>query len=394
MTRPAEAATAPPRHVLYATAARSLSGGSRQLVHNVRGLRELGLRVTVMAPAGSPVARAAADAGAALADWPAGQGLVPNARALHALAQAGGADVIHAFHTHAVKAAVVARLRGLRARVLLNRGVVTAANPLWGAFVRIADGAIANSAAAAATLTARLAPRTRVHVVYNSCPPWPARDAAGPARSGPGTAAPLRVTWVGNAHPAKGFDVLAAVARTVRDTAGPSLARFVALGVGAGDGRRLVDLAGDAVELGGYVDHDEVRRVLDATDVLLLTSQRRESLPNVVTEAFAAGLPVVATDVGGVAELVRDEVNGFVRRPGAVGPLAACVVTLARDAGLRGVMGERNRRLARERLHNAGKAASLLRVYGGEWVVEPPPVRWLDGAAAEPSPAGTQEVPT
>ena len=49
---------------------------------------------------------------------------------------------------------------------------------------------------------------------------------------------------------------------------------------------------------------------LAAAQVLVLTS-RMESMPNVLAEGFHAGLPVVATAVGGIPELIRDGVNGF-----------------------------------------------------------------------------------
>jgi glycosyltransferase involved in cell wall biosynthesis len=330
------------------------------------------------------VSRAAADAGAALADWPAVQGLAGQVRALRALAATGGIDVIHAYHTHAVKASVLGRLFGLRARVFLNRGVVTAANPLWGAFVRVTDGAIANSAAAAATLTARLAPDGRVNVIYNSCPPWPATPATPRGRApDSGADVPLVVAWVGNAHPAKGFDVLAAAARRSRAALGPGAIRWVALGVGHEDRRHVAALAGDVVELAGVVSHEDVRWQLTRADLLVLTSRRRESLPNVVTEAFAAGLPVVVTDVGGVVELVRDGVNGYVCAAGDDATIARRVVSLALDPDARARMGALNGRLAVERLTLATKCAALLRVYSGDHVVEAPPVSWIDAATAE-----------
>lgn len=363
----------PPRHVLYVTAARGASGGSRQILYNISAMAARGIRVTIVAPAGSALAEAAVAAGATVRTWPEGGSAIGRARRLRALADEGRADVVHACHTHAVKAAVLARLLGLRARLLLNRGVVASPNPLWGVFARIADGAIANSAAAAATLTGRLAPATRVSVVYNACP------ATVPSSGGERVAdgAPLQVAWVGNANLAKGFDVLAAVARRVQAVSGVGAVCFRALGVRPDDRYGIASLAGDAVELGGLVAHDEVLRSLGRSHLLLLTSHRRESLPNVITEAFALGLPVVATDVGGVRELVRDGVNGYLCDVGDVTALADRVRALASNADERRRMGSMNRRLALERLSTEAKGVSLLRVYRGEVVVEPPPVASL-----------------
>jgi glycosyltransferase involved in cell wall biosynthesis len=59
-----------------------------------------------------------------------------------------------------------------------------------------------------------------------------------------------------------------------------------------------------------------------------------------VIEALAAGRPVVATRVGGVADVVREGVDGFLIRTGDVDELAARLAELARDPQLRARMGE------------------------------------------------------
>lgn len=68
---------------------------------------------------------------------------------------------------------------------------------------------------------------------------------------------------------------------------------------------------GDRVRLLGAVEHDELPRYYSLADVLVLASSR-EGMPNVVLEALACGTPVVACDVGGVREVVAEEVAGLV----------------------------------------------------------------------------------
>ena len=77
-------------------------------------------------------------------------------------------------------------------------------------------------------------------------------------------------------------------------------------------------------------------------DALLLPSAN-EGTPVVAIEALAAGLPVVATRVGGVPDVVREGVDGFLVDVGDVGRLAERLATLARDDGLRSRFGEAGR---------------------------------------------------
>ena len=70
------------------------------------------------------------------------------------------------------------------------------------------------------------------------------------------------------------------------------------------------------VEWLGPVEHDEIPRVLASLDVLVVPSVWIENSPFVIKEAFAAGLPVVASKLGGMAELVQDGRNGLLFTPG------------------------------------------------------------------------------
>jgi glycosyltransferase involved in cell wall biosynthesis len=88
----------------------------------------------------------------------------------------------------------------------------------------------------------------------------------------------------------------------------------------------------------------DVARLLHAADVLLLTS-KSEGVPLTAIEAMAAGLPVVATSVGGLPEVVQNGKTGWLVPAGDPAALAERILVLARDPGLRQQMG----RLGRER---------------------------------------------
>src|SRR5439155_3962197 len=89
-----------------------------------------------------------------------------------------------------------------------------------------------------------------------------------------------------------------------------------------GGGNREAHLRSRVRELGceahvrfyGRQPHEEIARWISASDVLCLPSQR-EGCPNVVLEALASGRPVVASNVGGVPELLEKD-NGLLVPPG------------------------------------------------------------------------------
>jgi glycosyltransferase involved in cell wall biosynthesis len=88
------------------------------------------------------------------------------------------------------------------------------------------------------------------------------------------------------------------------------------------------------VIFGGGLPPAEVVAQLRKADAFVLNS-RYEGLPHVVLEAFAAGLPVVATAVGGTPELVREGESGLLVSPGDVVRLRAAIQTVLEDRALR-----------------------------------------------------------
>jgi len=121
-----------------------------------------------------------------------------------------------------------------------------------------------------------------------------------------------------------------------------------------GDGPDREHLERYAHELGvikrclflGY--QEDVARFYDAIDVLVLPSIN-EGTPVSVIEALAAGRPAVATRVGGVPDVVRDGVDGFLVDPGDVDALAARLAELSADPERRAQMGAAGRARVVER---------------------------------------------
>ncbi|MFO1152314.1 MAG: glycosyltransferase family 4 protein [Rhodospirillales bacterium] len=95
-----------------------------------------------------------------------------------------------------------------------------------------------------------------------------------------------------------------------------------------------VDRAGDAVLWHGGYRGEDVGRLLHATDWIVVPSVWWENAPLVILEAFAAGRPVICSDVGGMAELVQDGVNGLHFRMGDDADLARVMRRAATEDGL------------------------------------------------------------
>ncbi len=99
--------------------------------------------------------------------------------------------------------------------------------------------------------------------------------------------------------------------------------------------RQLAPSVGDRrVRFHGAVPHERVSEVLSALDVLVVPSIWPETSPIVIREALAAGVPVVASRIGGIPELVDDGVNGLLFEPNDVADLARVLTRLLDEPGL------------------------------------------------------------
>jgi len=116
-----------------------------------------------------------------------------------------------------------------------------------------------------------------------------------------------------------------------------------------------LDLRGKVV-LAGF--RDDVHQIMGGFAALCMTSDS-EGMPNVVLEAMAAGVPVVATRVGGVAEVVRDGETGFLVETGDVHGVAAAMFRILDDPEDAARMAAMGRNLALEE-RNCGAIAGRL----------------------------------
>ncbi|MDZ4277542.1 MAG: glycosyltransferase family 4 protein, partial [Dehalococcoidia bacterium] len=169
---------------------------------------------------------------------------------------------------------------------------------------------------------------------------------------------------VARLSPEKGLDVLLrAAAELIRE----GLPLRVVL---AGDGPLRSQLERQAEQLDivgkvsfrGEVAHDEVPSVLRELDVFVLPS-RAEGFGVAALEAQAMELPVVASNVHGIPDVVAHGRSGVLVPPGDARALAEAIGRLGRDAGLRAAMGRAGRIFVAERYRWEENAARMERLY-------------------------------
>jgi colanic acid/amylovoran biosynthesis glycosyltransferase len=161
----------------------------------------------------------------------------------------------------------------------------------------------------------------------------------------------LRVVCVGTLHEVKGQHVLIEAVALLTRQGVPVHLLLVGDGPWRERLRRAAETAGvtDRVRFAGATDRDGVRAALADADVVAAPSVptragKREGIPVALMEAMACGLPVVASHLSGIPELVEDGTAGLLVPPGDASALAAALHRLARDPALRARLGAAGRR--------------------------------------------------
>ncbi len=176
----------------------------------------------------------------------------------------------------------------------------------------------------------------KLHIIHCGVNPADFRAVSADPHVGDGA----RLLFVGRLAGVKGLPILLdALARLKQGWPGIKL-------MVAGDGPDREKLKaesqrlgiGDCVEFLGYQSQRQVRELLGRTNVFVMASFA-EGVPVVLMEAMAAQVPVVATQIAGIPELVEDGVSGFLVPPGDPIALADKVDRLLRDGKLRSEFG-------------------------------------------------------
>jgi glycosyltransferase involved in cell wall biosynthesis len=202
----------------------------------------------------------------------------------------------------------------------------------------------------------------RIRMVRNGIDLRPFREASASLRSELGVDGALIVGLVGRLAWEKGVDVF--VRAAARVLAQMPEARFVVVGEGPDREKlqRLVEelKVGDGVRMLGR--REDMPGVYASLDVMV-SSSRQEGLPMAILEGMASGLPLVATAVGEVPTVVKDDRTGVLVPPDDAEALAAAIAGLLRDPERRRRLGAAARQLMEDEYSAERMTADYLRVY-------------------------------
>jgi colanic acid/amylovoran biosynthesis glycosyltransferase len=212
-----------------------------------------------------------------------------------------------------------------------------------------------------------VAPRAKLEIVHVGVDTavFSPRPVARPAPDGK-----LRIACVGTLHEVKGQVHLVEACALLRDHGISVSCRLVGRGPDAPMLARTIDRLGlqGIVTLVGPLARDGVIEELRGADVLVAPSVvsargQREGIPVVLMEAMSCGLPVIASRLSGIPELVEHERNGLLVTPGRADELADALARLARDGALRQRLGNEGRATIERDFDLRSNAARLVAMF-------------------------------
>jgi glycosyltransferase involved in cell wall biosynthesis len=285
----------------------------------MRGLAEIGgLKQTLLCPKGSPLAAYAQQQGWALRTFTRSFSVDPRRAAWLAQQQRVlGADLWHLHDPHGHTLAVLASSLGwLRVPLLLHRRVDYPVSDRWLSRYKYNHPAIGRilcvSQAVAEVLRPTLADPSRMRVIHSGIDPARFTPRQQPGRLRRELGLPADHGLVGNVAALTQQKDYFTFLRTVAALGEGFPAQFVIMGEGqqAAELKAYMTTLGVAARVTFLGFRDDIEAVLPELDLLLFPSEK-EGLGTTLLDAMAAGVPIVATEVGGIPEIVHHEQTGL-----------------------------------------------------------------------------------
>lgn len=184
---------------------------------------------------------------------------------------------------------------------------------------------------------------------------------------------PLAIFCVGTLHEVKGQTYLIEACRLLNERGIAFACNFIGDGPDEAALKQQAEDAGltDKVTFHGRLTHHQVAELLQGADVLVTPSVptsdgRREGIPVALMEAMASELPVVATAISGIPELVDDGQNGFLTPAGDAQAIADALERLAADPALRQQFAQAGRQKVMDEFDLYKNAATLVKLFSEE----------------------------
>ncbi len=202
-------------------------------------------------------------------------------------------------------------------------------------------------------------PRGKIETIHIGIP-GPGRSRPAGVREQAGLAeGDILLVMVGSFEERKGHRIMFGALQELPDSIHLAVA-------GEGEMERSCRHEVSELGLGGRVHflgiRDDIHAVLLESDILVLPS-RLEATPYVIVEAMAAGIPVVASGIFGIPELVEDGVTGILVPPGDEQVLARAITSLAGDPVRRVRMGKKSKERFRDRFTIERAVSDTVRIY-------------------------------
>lgn len=355
--------------VLHAESSRGLGGQELRTLNEARWLRQRGWGVVLAGPPGSQLIARARDSGLDTAVTPMrGAWDLPGARRVARIIRERGVTLVH---THS---SVDAWVAGLGARlagrpVVRTRHVSIPVRHRWNVvYTRLADRVITSGEAIRTLIVAAGVDPARVLAVPAgvNLDEFRWRDPGDPEGEAIRTEFGLRPPVLGSVAMFRGSKGHLHLLEALAELRGELPSSRLLL-VGDGLRRPWVEQVarerglGDAVVFTGF--RADVPALLAAMDCFVLASTRTEGIPQSLLQACASGVPVVASDVGGIPEVVRHGVTGLLVPPGDAGALARAVRGVLGDPAAAAARARAARQLVEGRFSHLVSMAQLIGVY-------------------------------
>jgi glycosyltransferase involved in cell wall biosynthesis len=321
--------------IAHVNIAKGYRGGERQTELLIRGLQGHGFEQVLVARRGAPLADRLGDVEIDVRRVSGGSLSVARATA--------DADLVHVHEGRSVYGAYLRSLLSGTPYVITRR----VNNPIRSHW-------LAHKAYRRAVYVAAVAPQVadvvraydaeiRVQVVHSSSSGlhFDAARSAAIRSAYPGKTIVGHVGALDNDQ--KGQEYIIAAARALA----ASYADLQFVLVGGGDDEVMLRALADGLDnvtFTGFVDN--VGDYLAAFDLFVLPSNR-EGIGSILLDAMDRGLPVIASRVGGVPDIVHDDHNGILIEAGRVDQLRAAILALRADPARRRLLGERGREVAK-----------------------------------------------